>query len=386
MSDALKAIEEYPDIDFIDGYTMARLEDEMIQKYQEKYEEVTGKPIVLAKGDRNRILTQTAAYFIFIGLKKIDNAGKMNMLKYSFGDYLVNLGAMKHVYPKSATGATATIRFTMTSARTSATGIPAGTRMTAGDGVYFATNEYVEIPIGELAAEVRATCTTLGTAGNIYGVGDIKYIVDPVPMIDSAENITSSENGTDDETDDDTREEIYVAPDGYTSGGSGPAYEKIARDYNPTIADILVETNTPCVVEVRCLLQDGGIPGEEFLSGLEEYMMKPGNKMLTDKIEVKAPDKHEYEVYVKYWVNQSDAARANSIAAEVKKAIDEYVLWQKSKIGRDLNPDELQQRIKATGVKRMKITKPEFAVISATEVATLKAEGITIVNGGLEDD
>lgn len=51
-----------------------------------------------------------------------------------------------------------------------------------------------------------------------------------------------------------------------------------------------------------------------------------------------------------------------------------------------LHPDELQQRVKAAGAKRMRITKPVFTVLEDTQVATLKESGTNIVYGGLEDD
>ena len=385
-SDTLKTLEEYPELDFTDGYTLEQLEAKMVQWYQDKYREITGKDTVLSKASTTRILLQCNAFYLFLILKKVDFNGKMNTIKDAFGKYLVELGKFKKVDLKEATGATATIRFSLQATRTSATGIPKGSRVTAGDGVYFATNEYAEISPGNLYVDVRATCMTPGTAGNVYGIGDLQYMVDRVPMVESVTNITASENGKDVESEEDFKEEIYLAPDGYTSGGTGAAYEKVARDYNPTIADVKSRTPEPCVVELMCLLQDGELPGEEFLSGLREYMMQTGKKMLTDKVETKAPEKSEFEVSFTYWVSRLDKARADSIGSEVKKAVDEYILWQKSKIGRDINPDELQQRVKAAGVKRMRITKPAFAVVNDTEVAVLKTDGINIVYGGLEDD
>lgn len=385
-SDVLKPLEDYPEVNFIDGYTLEQLETEMIQWYQDKYKELTGKEIVLQRASGSRIRLQTAAYYIYLAMKQVDVAGKMNTLKHSFGDCLINLGAMKRVWPQDAQGATTTVRFSIKEARTSATGIPEGSRVTAGDGVYFATNEYAEIPAGDLYADVRATCMTPGTAGNVYGIGDIKYMVDRVPMIESAENITASENGTDPETEDDLKEEIYLAPDGYTSGGSGAAYEKMARDYNPSIADVRARSPEPCVVEILCLLDGGELPGEEFITGLNEYMMLPGKKMLTDKVVVKAPEKQEFEVKLTYWINTSDKARAESIRTEVEKAVNAYVMWQKSRIGRDINPDELQQRVKTAGAKRMVITAPVFTVVSDIQVPVLKNAGINVTYGGLEDD
>lgn len=386
MGDILKPIKDYPDFDFIDGYTLEKLNSDMLQWFQEKYLETTGEAIVLASADKYRILLQAAAYYLFIGYKMVDNAGKMNTLKYSYGNPLINLGAMKHVYPRDAKGATTTIRFSMDSWRDSATGIPKGTRLTAGDGIYFATNDYTEIPIGALYADIRATCTTGGKLGNIYAAGEIKYLVDPVPMVDRAVNITASEGGTDKESEDDLKEEIYVAPDGYTSGGSNPAYEKMARDYNTAISDVVASTTKPCEVNIICLLENGEIPGDEFLSGLQEYMMQPGRKMLTDKVFALAPAKKEFEVSFTYWINNSDKDKAGVIGREVGKAVEEYVLWQRSRIGRDINPDELQRRIMAAGAKRMRITKPAFTVVNDLEVACPVDADPVIVYGGLEDD
>lgn len=385
-SNVLKTLDEYPELNFIDNYTLSQLETEMLQWYQDKYKEITGKEVVLSRASKTRITLQCCAYYMFQIMEQVNFAGKMNTLKDAYGDYLTNLGIMKKVSPKAAKGATATIRFSISEARTSATGIPKGSRVTAGDGVYFATNEYDEIPAGSLHVDIRATCMTAGTSGNVYGINDLKYMVDYIPMVESATNITASENGTDAESEEDLKEEIFLAPDGYTSGGTGAAYEKMARDYNETIADVKARTPEPCVVEVVCLLQGGERPGEEFLSGLKEYMMQTDKKMLTDRIETKAPDKSEFEVSFTYWINQSDKARADSIRTEVEKAVDDYVSWQKAKIGRDINPDELQQRIKVTGAKRMRITKPVFTVVEDTQVATLKKDGINIVYGGLEDD
>lgn len=68
----------------------------------------------------------------------------------------------------------------------------------------------------------------------------------------------------------------------------------------------------------------------------------------------------------------------------MKKAVAEYTTWQTSEIGRDINPDELVQRIKAAGAKRVELTAPTFAVVGETQVAKCTASAAD--NGGLEDD
>ena len=380
----LKPIEDYPEIDFIEKYTIEQLESDMIGWFKEKRKELTGEDITLAAADDRRILLQTGAYYIFQSYMYTDNAGKMGLLKYSSGDFLENLGALKHIYREEASGATTTIKWSIKEARTTATGIPEGTRVTAGDGIYFATSEYCEILPGKTSVEVKAACTTAGSSGNDYGIGDIRTIVDPVPYIDTAENTTQPANGTDRESDESLRQRIYAAPAAYSTAGTTDSYKYHVRKFNPDVSDVSVVSPEPCVVQIRYLLEDGEIPGEESLESLKEYLSDPTVKPLTDKIEVMAPKLEPYNLEIKYFINASDRNRAFTIQTAVQSAIGEYKKWQRSKMGRDINPDELVQRAISAGAKRVEITSPTFSMVADDSVASLGTE--TISYGGLEDD
>lgn len=380
----LRPIDEYPDINFIENYTMEQLAEDMVQWFKDKREELTGEDIVLGKADDRRIILLTGAYFIYQGYMYLDDAGKMGLLKYSRADYLENLGALKHIYRKEATGATTTIRVSMTSARNTTTGIPQGTRLTAGDGVYFATEEYGEIAIGETDVDITAKCTTAGSAGNNYDIGDISTIVDPVPFIDSAANITKPENGTDIETDDSLRQRIYIAPASYSTAGSSDSYEYFVREYSTDIVNVRITSPEPGVVRISYLLDDGIIPGEESIAGLQDYLARSDIRPLTDKVEVVAPGIISYDLDITYYINQSDQNRANAIQQKVEDAIKEYILWQKTEIGRDINPDVLMERVINAGAKRAVIASPQFTVVGDDAVAALAAQ--TIIYGGLEYD
>ena len=384
MDTTLKALTEYPDINFIDDYTLQLLEANMLGWFLSKREEVTKKTITLGEADDRRLMLKAAAYYIFQGYEMINRSGRMNMLKYSIGDYLENLGAMKMISRQAAAGATATIRFTMSAARSSATGIPSGSRVTAGDGIFFATNEYAEIPIGSLYVDVRATCLAEGSKGNAYAVGEIRYMVDLVPFIDTVSNITAAEGGRDIEEDDDLRERIFLAPDSYTDAGSKGGYEYFAHEFDTEIADVKAISPEPRIAEVRVLLANGEIPGQEFLTALSEYMETTEIRKLTDVLRILAPTAVSYDLNFKYWINESDRSQAETIQNKVNDAYAEYILWQKSKIGTDINPDELVQRVKAAGAKRVVVTSPVFTVINDKSVAVCRNTSVTY--GGLEDD
>lgn len=384
INEEMKAVMDYPDVSFIEDYTAARLENDMVNWYKEKRKELTGEDIVLGKADDRRILLQTGAYFICQGYLYADRAGKMGLLKYSSGDYLENLGALKHIYRKEAAKATVTIRFYLKEPRNVATGIPAGTRLTSGDGVYFATDEYAEILIGETWTDVGATCLQPGKVGNQYDRGDIKIIVNPTPFIDSAENITIPENGTDVEGDESLRERIYVAPAAYSSAGTKNAYEYFVKKFSSEICDVMITSPEPGQVLVRYLLNGGRIPGQESLDALWEYLSSPSIRPVTDNVVVQAPEQADYRIEVKYFINRSDSNRANVIQENVDKYIENYKVWQGSKMGRDINPSELTGQIMAAGAKRVEIIEPPFTVVPEGTVAFLAEE--SIVYGRLEDD
>lgn len=380
----IKSISDYPEISFISNYTLAKLQTEMLTWFQDKYKEVTGKSVTLSTADTRRLILSACAYYLFHGYEMVDRAGKMNLLKYSTGDFLENLGALKGVSRMEAAGATATIRYTLKTSRSSATAIPAGSRTTAGDGIYFATNEYAEIPAGSYSVDVEATSTTTGEATNNYAVGEINRMVDVVPYIDTVTNTTEPVNGRDIESDDDLRERIFLAPEGYTTGGSLDAYKYHVYQFDPTIEDVSITSPSTNTVQIVPLCKNGAYPSDEYITLLKNYISKDNIKMLTDVVNVIAPTKYEYTLNVTYYINSSDSATADVLQKNVEAAIEEYVTWQKSKIGRDLNPSHLDHLIRAAGAKRAVITSPVFTVVGDTSVAALTSK--TVTYGGLEDD
>lgn len=385
IDEGLKAIMDYPDISFIENYSVKRLEEDMISWFKEKRKELTGEDTILGKADDRRILLQTGAYYIFQGYLYLDNAGKMGLLKYSRGNYLENLGAMKHVAREESKNATTTIRFQINEERSTAVGIPKGTRLSAGDQVYFTTDEYCEILPGLLYVDIGATCTASGSRGNQYDIGDIKTIVDPIPYIDSGWNITKPENGFDREEDDPAyRKRIYMAPASYSTAGTEDSYEYFVRKYNPDITDIRITVPEDCVVQIQYLLKGGVVPGEESMNGLLEYLSAKERKVLCDKLEVVAPVLAPYDLNLKYYINQSDKNRSDVIQKQVELAIDEYILWQRNRMGRDINPDMLRNKIISAGAKRVEVKSPEFTVIESNAVASMVSK--EVIYGGLEND
>ncbi len=382
--DELKAIEEYPDISFIENYTLSQLNEDMLRWFVEKKREETGKEITLPLGDERRLLLTACAYFLFQAYMFVDDAGKMGLLKYTRGTYLDNLGAMKKIPRNPARGATTTLKFKITEGRDFATGIPKGTRATAGNNLYFATTEYGEILPGDTSTEITAVCTTTGEAGNYFGVREISQMVDTVPFVSGVENVTVPENGQDTEEDESYRLRIYLAPAGYSNAGSEDGYRFFVLSFNPNISDIRITSPKECEVHICYLLEDGRIPGEESLKALKEYLEEETRKPITDRVVVYAPLTKEYELELRYYINQSESSQAAGIQSRVNQAVEDYLMWQSYKIGRDINPDELICRIKSAGAKRAEIISPVFTVVSDNQVPRCIKK--TVYYGGLERD
>lgn len=384
MSDILNTIDNLPDISFIDGLTLEDLQSKILTDFVAKYQEVTGKKIQLSKSDPNRIIMLSCAQIIYQGLQNIDKAGKMNFLKYAYDDYLENMGALKKVTRNPAKFAQVPVKFTLSGKREAATSIPQGTRVTAAYEVYFATIEYAEIPAGETEITVMTECTEAGTIGNDFAAGELTTLVDPIGFVSKVSNTEKSTGGTEVESDQNMAERIYLAPSSFSTAGPDDAYEYWVKDSNPNIGDVKITSPIPGVVDIRFVMTDGTVPDDTTIAAVTAAVNQRGKRPLTDQVQVKKPEIEEYSIDVTYYINTSDSNAATAIQAQVESAVEKYKLWQASKVGRDINPDELIANINDAGAKRAVVRAPVFRVIG--ETAKAQCTGVNVIYGGLEDD
>ena len=384
MSDILHTIDNLPDISFIDGLSLEDIQSQMLSDFMTKYQEITGKKIQLSKSDPNRIIMLGCAQLIYQGLQNIDKGGKMNFLKYAYDEYLENIGALKRVTRNPAKFAQVPVKFTLSGKREAATSIPQGTRVTAAYEVYFATVEYAEIPPGEMEITVMAECTEAGTIGNDFAPGELTTLVDPIGFIAKVENTAKSIGGAEVESDQNMAERVYLAPSSYSTAGPDDAYEYWVKDNNPLIGDVKITSPTPGVVDIRFVMADGTVPDDTTIAAVEAAVNQRGRRPLTDNVQVRKPEVEGYSIDVTYYINASDSSAATDIQAQAESAIGEYKLWQDSKVGRDINPDELIARLNNAGAKRAEVRAPVFRVIG--ETAKAQCTGANIIYGGLEND
>ena len=379
----IDVIENLPEVSFIDDISLNNIKSNLMTLYMDKYKEITGKSYKLNKADPVTLVLHACAVQIYQALLYTDRAGKLDLLKYSYDEFLDNLAAFKGVERLPATAASVTMRFTLSEPQTSVVSIPEGTRVAIWS-LYFETSEYAEVPIGESYVDVVCTCQETGTVGNDIAAGMIKILVDPVPYVDSVINIDDSSGGTDIEDDEDLVERVYYAPSKYSTAGPKDAYEYHVRTANSAVGNVKVTNPSPGVADIYVLMEDGSMPSQIVLDGIAEYLEGDGIRPMTDLVHVKAPGEVSFNIDFTYYINRSDMNQATTIQSQVEESVNEYIGWQTGNIGIDINPSKLIDLVMDAGAKRVEVREPAFTVVGETNVARLGSN--TTVYGGIEDD
>jgi phage-related baseplate assembly protein len=402
--------------------TDARKIQDRLQRVYEEVRRAAGESgYRLAPADPERLVQLTEAAVLTQIATDIDKTGKGNLLFFADEETIEYIGSLYGNRGKRLTASYAltTIRYTLSTPRTVRTIILKGNRTTPDNKVFFATRSTIEIPAGELYGDVEAECTIAGTAGMGFEPGDIKNIVDVMPFVATAENITPTSGGTDIEDIEAYRARLQLLPESFSVAGSDGAYGFWARTANPGIVDAKVwmpeldlqsfaeflepwgitdatafynalgdyyrESGTgPGNVNVTVLMQDGELPSEEILNQVNETLNGKTRRPLTDYVHVVEPEVEIFDVAVRYWIETERATEAASIINAVNKAVEQYITWQKSRLGLDILPDILHKVIMDCGVKRLEITEPVFQILQPNEVAQFSGNK-TVTYEGFED-
>jgi phage-related baseplate assembly protein len=326
----------------------------------------------------------------------IDTAAKQNVPRYAEGVFLDSLAEIfKDTERLQPAPARTTLRFYISAAQPSAQTIPKGTRATVDGVITFETEESTTVSAGALYADAPAVCistelnaagekVTIGAAGNGFTPGQIAQIVDVYPYYERVENTTTSEGGSDAETDEAFYVRLSESMESFSTAGPLGAYIYWTKTASALITDVKPTSPEPGIADIRVLLEGGQMPDAEMIQLIYDTINEEKTRPFTDFVQVSAPDPIPYDIDITYYIPAPRMNGAALIQADVAKAVTEYKRWQSEKMGRDLNPDELTQRIKQAGAKRVVIRSPAFTVVQDTAVAILNNE--TVVYGGIEDE
>lgn len=381
----MNILDRIPDVSFIDDIGIEKLQEELINDYEEEYKKITNNQnYVLPKASPYRIILNALALQLYQGFRWLDNMGKMNLLKYSRNEYLDQLGIAFGITRKQGEAAKTRIRFILSEQRDRDIHIPKGTRCTTSNSMYFETIEETEIMAGEIQKDIDCVCSVKGNVGNGIKIGEISILVDSVPYIKEVKNISVTEYGTDIESDEDLKERIYLASSNFSVAGPEGAYIYFVKEYSSLISDVRVTNPSPRLVDIRVILKGGKLPTTDFLEGLKKYISASNKRPLTDLVNVEAPKQYTYDIDLTYSIASSSKANESAINKLVEEAIEQYIEWQGSVIGRDINPSKLIALIINAGAKRVEVLSPKFTKIEDTNIAI--SGGKKIRYEGIEDD
>lgn len=329
------------------------------------YERASGR--TLAIGDPVRLFLLSVADVIIQQRNNINIAAQQNLLSYANGEYLDALGSNLSVSRLPASKAVCTLKFTLSTGLNYAYSVPAGFEVTNGI-VTFATDAELVIPSGALTGEIAAHCTQDGAAGNDYLTGQIATIVKPMTFLESAANVTPTAGGADAENDEDYAERLKLAPNAFSVAGPAKAYVFHAYSVSSAIIDVSVASPNPGEVKIYPLMEGGTLPSADVLDQIEAYLSSDEIRPLTDEVEALSPTAVNYEINVDYWLDKSKATTSDAVKNAIEKAVEEYRIWQQSKIGRDITPDELLTRVINAGAARV-----DFSTLSPSSWVELDA-------------
>lgn len=387
MANNVDALQNLPEIDFLSdlNITQETIAQEMIEDYQNKYEELTGKEITLYPANTERLKMQIVAGEMYQIYEYISYLFSQNFIQYMDREVLENWGATLGYMQTNIKAATCILQFKVNDVLDFDVEIPAGTRATAGDDVYFATDESCMLKAGENFVEVSATCTEEGTIGNDYVAGQINVLADPVLNISNVENCTTSQGGQDEYDDEALRENIFLFPATYSTAGPNAAYEYFVKSYSTEIISVnIVQNNVTAEVDIYIMLADGKVPDEQYCKAVVDYLVGLECTPADDKIYVKAPEVVRYRITGKYYIAKSSRENEALIKESVLEAANYFVSECHENIGNDIIPDKLIELTRIAGAKRLELTSPDFMQVSETQIAI--CDGIELSYGGLEDD
>lgn len=342
--------------------------------------------VSLSPADPYYNLLSAFAYVIAVEKASIAKRSKENFLAYMTGDQLDNWGANNDCVRLEAIPATTALQFTLSEELEENLTIPNGTRVQSSDGTTFATTEDLIIPAGDTVGTVYSECVESGKAGNGYTVGQINYIMNPIASVDTTvTNMTITSGGFDVESDDDYRIRIRNAFDSFSTAGSMDSYNYWTKSLSNSIIDVDSYTPSAGYVNICVLTKDGALGTDsELYTQLQNFLGNSNStkRPMTDFVTIETAEAVNYTIDFTYWIYSTDTVNQDTIKTNVYKAVEDYILWQRNKLGRGVDPSELIKLVKNAGAKRVEVRQPaNYVALNNHQYAQVTGTN-NIIEGG----
>lgn len=301
---------------------------------------------LLYPGDEKEMLLRSVQADIVQVFAAVDNALRMQTLRYAVGGYLDILGEQRGCPRIKASAAKATVIIT-----TNATGIvdvlEAGTAMTCDGEIFYLLEEDFNMSGYVQKVTVPVVADRMGSVGNGLLAGTQMQLLITNPAIDTIFVATDAVGGNEKEDDETYRDRIREY--NITSLTTGPEiqYEAVAKSVSSEILDANALNDGAGKVGVYLILaSDTGATA--ILKSVEKALSALDVRPLTDSVAVHRAEDVPYMLNVQYICDNS-----NAISAAIAKSANDYQKWQDNTIGRAFNPDRLMASIYQAGATRV---------------------------------
>jgi phage-related baseplate assembly protein len=317
------------------------------------YEALAGKTLYPAQAER--LLIDVAAYRETLIREAVQDAAKLNLVRFSRGVILDYLGENVGVLRLAAVAARVTLRFSFDPAPTVDTVLPAESQASSG-GVAFATTHAVTVLAGATEIDAPAVCTQTGEVGNGFAPGQIKTLVDAPEglAVSAVANLTTSEGGAEVESDEHFRVRIVLAPESFSVAGSEEAYRFHAMSAHPEIVDVAVISHAPGEVTLYPLTA-AGLPGEAIKAMVAAKCSGEKVRPLNDHVLIADP------VPADYAIDARIVLAANADAALAKTEADKAALTfrnARQQFGQSIVRSQLIDALHVYGIHKVTLDSP----------------------------
>lgn len=351
----------------------------------------------LYPGDERLIFLEALTAWIVAFLTKKNEEFNQRFSKYAKGRILDVHGENEDCVRLLKTKSTTSVKFSLSSPITSNVIVSAGTRVTADDKHYFATDVVGVILAGETSVTIPTTATEGGEDFNNFEIGAINKLVDRVEYIATVSNLTVSSGGDNGEPypeedgglgDSHFYNRIRLARSSKSTAGAETTYEYYAKSADPTISDVKVTSPEANKIKLIVTCSDGSIPSADILKKVEEICSKKNVRPLGDVVEAVGVTQVSYDIEFTYYTSSNEENATVTAIEGSGGAIERYNSWQSSESGININPDRLRAEIlksdtKPIGADRVVITKPVYTVLDESKIA--KWSGKMVVKHELID-
>ena len=301
---------------------------------------------ILYPGDEKEMLLRAVQADIVQALGSVDNALRMQTLRYATGEYLDALGQLRGCARIAASAAHTTV--TITAVPTGrADVLTAGTTMTADGQVFYELVEDFALTGGQQTGQAEIRAVEAGSAGNGLHAGTQMHLSMTNAAVLSIIVKEDAVGGNEQEEDEAYRERIREY--GLASVTTGPEqqYEAAAMKASGEVLDAHAVKLGPGQVGVYVIIsEEAHAPG--ILEQIEKALSAKNERPLTDNVSALQAEDVPYTLNVQY---KSDSS--STIASAVAAAVSDYQNWQDNAIGRPFNPDRLMAAIYQAGAMRV---------------------------------